>query len=94
MVGKGIVGTPSHPRTKHKNYRVTFVIPAEVRNKEIHSPCCNVLSCHVQVMGQYEEIVEVGAGGGRQEHSGPEELQVATRRERLPKEYSSYALSK
>ena len=48
----------------------------------------------VQVMGQYEEIVEVGAGGGRQEHSGPEELEVATRRERLPKEYSSYALSK
>ena len=52
------------------------------------------MSCHVQVMGQYEEIVEVGAGGCRQEHSGPEELEVATRRERLPKEYSSYALSK
>ena len=46
-------------------------------------------------MGQYEEIVEVGTGGCRgQEHSGPEELQVATRREKLPKEYSSYALSK
>ena len=45
-------------------------------------------------MGQYEEIVEVGAGGCRQEHSGPEELQVGTRREKLPKEYSSYALSK
>ena len=52
------------------------------------------MSCHAQVMGQYEEIVEVGAGGGRQEHSGPEELEVATRREKLPKEYSSYALSK
>ena len=50
--------------------------------------------CHAQVMGQYEEIVEVGAGGCRQEHSGPEELEVATKRERLPKEYSSYALSK
>ena len=63
-------------------------------NKEMHCSCCNVVSYHAQVMGQYEEIVEVGAGGGRQEHSGPEELEVATRRERLPKEYSSYALSK
>ena len=90
MAGTGRVGTPSHPRTKHKNYRVTFVIPAEVRKTQP----CNVLSCHAQVMGQYEEIVEVGAGGGKQEHSGPEELEVATRREKLPKEYSSYALSK
>ena len=93
MAATGRVGTPSHSRTKHKNYRVTFVIPAEVRNKG-HTMPCNVMSCHAQVMGQYEEIVEVGAGGGRQEHSGPEELEVVTRRERLPKEYSSYALSK
>ena len=94
MAGTGGGGTPSHPRTQHKNYRVTFVIPAKVRNKGIHTQPCNVKSCHAQVMGQYEEIVEVGAGGGRQEHSGPEELEVATRREKLPKEYSSYALSK
>ena len=93
MAGTEIVGTPAHPRTKHKNYRVTFVIPAEV-NEKGNTPPCNVMSCHAQVMGQYEEIVEVGAGGGRQEHSGPEELEVVTRREKLPKEYSSYALSK
>ena len=81
MAGTGRVGTPSHPRTKHKNYRVTFVIPAEVRNKGIHTMPCNVMelpcpgdgSVRGDSGGGHRRLQEAeeqrarGAGGGDQE---------------------------